>query len=190
MISNGGSNRRAALWAIGIAALTTVVLAFMGRHFWCQEGDFAIATWDTASAHLSQHLLDPYSFTHVEHGLLFFALFALVLPRQPIGFRFVAAIALAGAWEVLENSSFIIDRYREQTIDAGYYGDSIANSLADMVCCAVGFVFAARVRWFWSVGLLLAFELGLALTIRDGLLLNIVMLVHSFDFILDWQARR
>jgi hypothetical protein len=179
-------------WAyLGAVLITTVtILMIFGRHWWCRLGDVAFSAWDTSSAHLSQHLVDPYSFTHVEHGIVFYALLRLVAPGRSMTFRFLAAVTIASGWEVLENSSWVIDRYREATIDQGYYGDSIANSLADIACCAIGFVATSRLRWWWSLGLMVLMESVLVLTIRDNLVLNVVMLIYSFDAILDWQAAR
>ena len=173
-----------------LVAVVAAVLASFGRHLWCQEGDLVPWSWETGTAHNSQHLLDPYSFTHVEHGLLFFALLWLVARRWPLRVRFAIALTLAGAWELVENSSFIIDRYRAGTVDAGYYGDSILNALADMGWCALGFFVASRLRWYWSLAIMAAFEIGLALTIRDNLILNIVMLIHPIDAVLAWQNQR
>jgi hypothetical protein len=173
-----------------LIAVVAVALASFGRHLWCQQGDLVPWSWETGTAHNSQHLLDPYSFTHFEHGLVFFALLWLVARRRSLWLRFALALTLAGAWEVLENSSFIIDRYRAATVDVGYYGDSVMNALADMGWCALGFLVASRLRWYWSLAIMAAFEIGLALTIRDNLLLNIVMLIHPIDGVLAWQNRR
>jgi hypothetical protein len=179
-----------ALYLAALIAVTGALLSLMGRNFWCSVGDLVPWSWETASAHNSQHLLDPYSFTHFEHGILFYALLWLVARRTPLWWRFAAALTIAGAWELLENSSFIIDRYREQTVDVGYYGDSVLNSIADMGWCALGFAVTARLRWYWSLAIMVAFELGLALTIRDNLFLNILMLIHPFEGILAWQSAR
>jgi hypothetical protein len=176
-----------------VAALigaTGALLSWMGRNLWCSVGDLTPWSWETASAHNSQHLLDPYSFTHFEHGILFFALLWLVARRAPLWLRFAAALTIAAGWEVLENSSFIIERYRAQTVDVGYYGDSVLNSIADMAWCALGFAVTARLRWYGSLAIMVAFEVGLALTIRDNLLLNIVMLIYPFEGILAWQSAR
>ena len=183
-------NAATALYLALLVALTAAVLAVFGRNLWCSAGDLWPWSWDTGGEHNSQHLLDPYSFTHFEHGLLFYAGLRLVAPRASLRVRFLAALTLAGGWELLENSDFIIDRYREQTVDAGYYGDSILNSLADMGWCALGFAVAARVKWWWSLAIMAVFEVALALTIRDNLLLNIIMLIHPFDGILAWQSAR
>lgn len=182
--------RIAVAYAAGLVLVTGAILTSYGRHFWCSVGDLWPWSWETASAHNSQHLLDPYSFTHFEHGVVFYALLFLAARRLPLLTRFLIAITIAGAWELLENSSFIIDRYREQTLDVGYYGDSVLNSIADMGWCALGFWFTSRVRWWWAVAVMVLFEGALALTIRDNLALNVLMLIHPFDGILAWQSAR
>src|SRR4029078_10611383 len=144
----------AAVYVAALVLVTGAILALFGRHLWCSVGDLVPWSWETASAHNSQQLLDPYSFTHFEHGLVFYALLRLAVPRASLRTRLLAAITLAAGWELIENSHFIIDRYREQTVDVGYYGDSILNSLADMGWCALGFVVASRVRWWWSLALM------------------------------------
>lgn len=183
-------NAAAAAYLAAVAVITAGVLALFGRSLWCSVGDLWPWSWETGSAHNSQHLLDPYSFTHVEHGLVFYAGLRLLAPRASLRARLLAAVTLAAGWELLENSDFIIDRYREQTVDAGYYGDSILNSLADMTWCALGFAFASRARWWWSLGVMALFEVALALTIRDNLVLNVLMLIHPFDGIRAWQSAR
>jgi Protein of unknown function (DUF2585) len=179
-----------ALYLVALSAATVAVLALFGRNLWCSVGDLAPWSWQTASAHNSQHLIDPYSFTHFEHGIVFFAGLRLVVPRSSLTARFLAALTIAAGWEVLENSPFIIDRYRAQTVDVGYVGDSILNSLADMGWCALGFFVTSRLRWWWSLALMVATEVALAIAIRDNLVLNILMLIHPFDAVLDWQMAR
>lgn len=186
----GAVGRAAPIYLVAVLAATAIALALFGRGWWCPVGDLTPWSWETVSAHNSQHLLDPYSFTHFEHGIAFFALLYLVARRKPLMVRFLAAITIAGAWELLENSSFIIERYRAQTIDAGYYGDSVLNSLADMGWCALGFWVTSKLRWWWSLAIMVTLEVGLALTIRDNLILNILMLIHPFEGILAWQSGR
>ena len=184
------NSRTAGTYVVALLVTTSVTLFFFGRRFWCPLEDVAFSAWDVSSAHLSQHLLDPYSFTHFEHGLLFFAGLYLLFPKKSLGWRLLAAITLASGWEVLENSSWIIDKYRAQTVDAGYYGDSIANAISDIVWCAAGFWFAARFRFWWSLALILIFETGLALAIRDNLFLNLLMLTFPLEVVFEWQKAR
>jgi hypothetical protein len=124
----------------------------------------------------------------VLHGVLFCGLLWPLRARLTTPDRFAVAAVLEACWEALENSPLIIDRYRAATISLDYVGDSVINSCADVKCCLLGFVFAARFPVNLSIALFFVTELILALTIRDSLILNIVMLVHPIDAILAWQA--
>src|SRR5215207_3730237 len=114
-----------------------VVLNFQGRVWWCQAGDLSPWSWQVLSQNNSQHLIDPYSFTHILHGVLEFWLIGLLFRKVPLAWRFVIAIFIEGSWEVVENTNYIINRYREATISLNYFGDSVANSLSDMTCCGI-----------------------------------------------------
>ena len=138
--------------ALGIAVAAAVVLRAMGRVWWCSLADWTPLSFDTWSPHNSQHLLDAYSFTHFQHGLAFFLLLAVPGRHRWVGQRWLLALGVEGAWEILENTPLIIDRYREATVSLDYYGDSIANSLSDLACCASGYLFASRVPW-WATAL-------------------------------------
>jgi hypothetical protein len=178
-------NSAVAVGAIFVAA--GLALWLLGRVWWCQSGDYVPWAWDIWSPHNSQHLLDPYSFTHILHGILEFWLIGLVFARVPLAWRLVIAIAIESSWEVAENTSYVIERYREATLSLDYFGDSVINSLSDIVCCAGGFLLA---RWlgFWrSAALFLLTEAVLLFWIRDSLLLNIVMLLWPIDAVKQWQ---
>jgi Protein of unknown function (DUF2585) len=186
----GGSWERYARWlATGaILAATTAVLHLYGRQWWCACGQLTPWVSDTLGPHNSQHLLDPYSFIHVLHGLLFFCLFAWAFPRLAPSWRLCLAVALSASWELFENSEFVIQRYRDATASAEYAGDTIANSLGDILSCALGFGLASRLGFRGSVVWFLVTELVLLLWIRDNLLLTIVMLVCPFEGIKAWQT--
>ncbi|MGD9589058.1 MAG: DUF2585 family protein [Pyrinomonadaceae bacterium] len=174
--------------SIGIAMLMTVVLWTQGRIWWCKSGDWAIyvnEAWN--SSHTSQHLFDPYTFTHVLHGVLAFWLAGLILPRLAMGWRYLIAMAGEAAWEVLENSAFIIEKYRENTASLDYFGDSILNSVGDLIACAAGFWIAVKVGWWRSLAFFVVVEILLLIWIRDGLMLNILMLIYPLESIKAWQ---
>jgi uncharacterized protein DUF2585 len=135
----------------------------------------------------SQRLADPYSFSHVGHGISFYGLFWLVARKMHVRYRFFLAVILEAGWELLENSPLIIERYRGATIALGYVGDSVINSLSDIVMMCLGFLVAFRVRPWTSLGILLAMEAGCALWVRDNLTLNIIMLIHPIEAIKAWQ---
>ncbi|MBK9154840.1 MAG: DUF2585 family protein [Chloracidobacterium sp.] len=174
--------------SIGIAMLMTVVLWTQGRIWWCKSGDWAVyvnEAWN--SSHTSQHLFDPYTFTHVLHGVLAFWLAGLILPRLAMGWRYLIAMVGEAAWEVLENSAFIIEKYRENTASLDYFGDSIMNSVGDLFACAAGFWIAVRVGWWRSLAFFVVVEILLLIWIRDGLMLNILMLIYPLESIKAWQ---
>ncbi len=181
--------RRAAiaLAVLAIFALTAVVELRMGRSPLGPDGRFGLWEGSIWSSAQSQRVADPYSFSHVVHGLLFFGLLWLVARRLPVERRFLLAVVLEAGWEVLENSPFIIDRYRAATIALGYEGDSVLNSASDVLMMSLGFLMASRLRLWLSVVAIVVMEVGCLLWIRDNLTLNIVMLVHPIEAIKAWQ---
>ena len=170
--------------------LTVVILNLQGRVWWCIAGDKLPWSWDIWSAHNSQHAIDPYSFTHVLHGILEFWILGLLFPRIPLIWRLCLALFVESAWEIVENSSYVIERYREETISLNYFGDSIVNSISDIVCCGIGFVLAWRLRFWRSLALFVLTELTLILWIHDSLLINIIMLIWPVEAIRQWQMGR
>ena len=171
-----------------IVLLMIVLLRAQGRLFLCACGQFEIWTSDTCSSDNSQQLFDPYSFTHVLHGVLFFWLIALAFRRMARGRQLLLALLLEAAWEVFENSSFVIDRYRTATAALGYQGDTVVNSIGDLICALVGFLIARQLGVRRSLILFVFVELILILWIRDSLLLQILMLVRPVEAIKAWQA--
>jgi len=165
-----------------------LVLNLQGRVWWCLAGDLSPWSWQVLSRHNSQHLIDPYSFTHILHGVLEFWLIGLVFRKVPLAWRFVIAIFIEGSWEVIENTNYVINRYREATISLNYFGDSIANSLSDMTCCGIGFLIAHKIGRWWSLTVFVLMEVILLFWIRDSLLLNILMLIWPVDAVKVWQS--
>ena len=161
----------------------------MGRLLLGPDGRFGWLETDIWSSTLSQRVFDPYSPSHVIHGLLFYALLWMVARQYPMRRRFVAAMLLEAAWEVLENSPVIIDRYREVTIALGYVGDSVLNSISDILMMAIGFGLAARLPVRWSVAIAVALELVVLAVYRDNLTLNVIMLVSPNEAIKTWQMQ-
>ena len=136
----------------------------------------------------SQHLLDWYSPSHLIHGLLFFAALWLVARRMPLGWRFVIAVLVECAWELVENSDAVIERYRTATVSKDYLGDTVLNSVMDVACMALGFWLAQRLPVWASVAIIVFFEALTVWLIRDGLALNVLMLLWPIDAVRDWQA--
>lgn len=159
-----------------------------GRLWICSCGRILLWAGDVWSSDNSQHWLDPYSFTHILHGVLFFWLIVGLLPRLPFAWQLCLAILIEGAWEVVENSAAIIDRYRAVTVSLGYTGDTIVNSLADIVICGLGFWLARQLGWRRTLVIFIVIEVVLLVWIRDGLLLNLLMLIYPIDVVRTWQS--
>ena len=181
--------RRTLPLLVAIVALvgTAYGLHVQGRPWSCTCGYPLVWSGDPSSSDTSQHLFDPYSFTHVLHGFAFYGALALTATRLPVSGRFSIAVALEGVWETVENSDFVIRRYREGTAALGYEGDAIVNSLGDMTACGLGFLLAYRLGARRTLALFVATEVVLILWIRDSLLLNVLMLVYPIDAIKAWQ---
>ncbi|MEG3146413.1 DUF2585 domain-containing protein [Sphingomonas sp. RT2P30] len=176
-------------WAIACVVLIAAIFELsMGRSPICPCGHMSLWAGKVQSPENSQQLSDWYSFSHIIHGFLFYGAGWLVLRRQPIGLRLLAATIIEAGWEMLENSPIIIDRYRAATIAVGYSGDSVLNSMSDVLCMILGFAIARRLPLWATVALALSFELFTLLTIRDNLTLNVLMLVAPNDAIRAWQA--
>lgn len=168
-------------------AVQAAVLFTMGRAPICPCG--TVKLWHgLTSRESSQHIFDWYTPSHVVHGLLFYFVIWLLLPDKPWALRLTIAVMVEGLWEIVENSGFIINRYRATGASQNYAGDSIVNSMSDTIAMAVGFVLAYRLPVVLSIALALALEGVAALWIRDNLILNIVMLIHPFEAISRWQA--
>lgn len=187
--------RRETLITIGICvlvvAVTILILKVMGRPFISNSGTVKLWHAELVSSENSQHLSDWYSFSHIVHGFLLFFLLWLISKKIPqirkFSVGFVIAVVMESIWEVIENTNFVIYRYREATIALDYFGDSIINSTADILFMSLGFMMASRLSVLASVSFVAASELMLAIVIRDNLALNILMLIYPIDAIKEWQ---
>ncbi len=187
-------NRTTILVSIGIAVAAVVILLLMGRPPICECGDIKLWHGDINSAGNSQHIADWYTPSHIIHGPIFYALGWLLFVKWKIGgesaFRWglPLAVFLEAAWEVLENTPMVIERFRSVTANWGYSGDSVLNSFADIGWMAFGFWLAMKLPVKVTVVLAVFMELLAAYVVRDGLTLTVIMLLFPVEAIAEWQA--
>ncbi|UFS65211.1 DUF2585 domain-containing protein [Paracoccus denitrificans] len=183
------TRRSAPYWATFLViVLAALWLLWIGREPICTCGSVKLWHGETMSSESSQHIADWYTPSHVIHGLLFYAALWLVVPRLSFGWRLAIATLVESAWEIVENSDAIIERYRAVTISLDYYGDSVLNSVSDILAMVLGFVLAARLPVWASVAIVIGFEALTTWLIRDGLALNVLMLLWPLEAVRGWQA--
>lgn len=174
---------------ITIIAIAAVELRWQGRSWFSTTGAISVWSGDAWGRENSQQLFDPYTFTHVSHGIVIYALVWLIARKLPPGVRLLLGVALEASWEAYENTDAVIERYRAATMALGYYGDSIFNSVGDILACVVGYIAAAKLPVRATVWMAIGLELFLTLWIRDSLLLNIVMLTYPIEAVKTWQLQ-
>jgi hypothetical protein len=172
---------------IGVVCVTALLEIAMGRTLTYRNGPIRPWVSDVDSDQNSQQVSDWYTFTHVIHGALFYGATHLAMAPASLGMRLVSTVALEATWESYENTDTVINRYRAATIALGYYGDSVLNSMMDILACVLGFLLASRLRWWWTLGWVVAAEVVVAMVIRDNLTLNIIMLIWPIEAIKRWQ---
>ena len=163
------------------------MLLAMGHPAICTCGRIDLWHGNPSSPETSQHLTDWYTYTHVVHGFAFYLLLRLAAPRMPLVWRLIIAIGLEAGWEVIENTPFIMDRYRQSALARGYFGDSVINSVADTLAAVVGFALARVLPVWLTVSLVFGMELFAVYMIRDNLVLNIIQLIRPSQTISHWQ---
>jgi len=177
--------RRTLLPVMGLFLAFGGLLWLEGRPAWCK---FGLGFWSAAWTHCtSQHFLDPYALSHVLHGIILYWLLRPFASKINLQLRLIAAMVFEIAWELLENSPWVIERYRQQTASLDYTGDSILNSLGDLLATVIGFYFASRFSWKAAAVVFVAFEVWALYMARDNLTLNVLMLFHPLEAVKQWQ---
>ncbi|WP_424551730.1 DUF2585 domain-containing protein [Shinella sp.] len=180
--------RNSLLLVAAFTAATAAILYTMGQPLICKCGYVKLWHGVVVSSENSQHLSDWYTPSHIIHGILFFGFFTLIFRKASINVRLALSLVVECAWEILENTDMIINRYREATISLDYFGDSVINSSADILAMVVGFFLAARLPVWASIAIIIIFEATTTWLIRDGLTLNILMLVWPLESVKAWQG--
>lgn len=180
--------RIAASVAAVLVVAQALILYFLGQPAICTCGYIKMWEGVILSIGNSQHLSDWYTFSHIIHGFVFYAVLTFFFPRMPVLWRLVLALGLEVGWEVMENTPWVINQYREQALAQGYMGDSILNSVSDTLAMFVGFLLAWRLPVWLTVAFAIGLELFVGYAVHDNLALNVLNFIHQFDFVVRWQS--
>lgn len=173
---------------LGIVVATATILLWMGRIPICKCGNIKLLHLEVMSSEGSQHMMDWYTPSHILHGFIFYFILWLVARRIDVGWRLSIATLIEATWEILENTDAVINRYREVTIALDYFGDSVLNSVCDILAMFLGFWLAKRIPVWASIAVIIIAEAVVMAFIRDGLALNVLMLLYPLDAVREWQA--
>lgn len=179
--------RRIGIGILLILAIQLVVLVWFGQPLIAANGEINLWNGDVLSEGNSQHLTDWYTPSHIIHGILFYALLSFFVPGLSMGVRLLISLGVEAAWELSENTPWVINHYRQQALAQGYIGDSIVNSIMDSVAMIFGFLIARKRAVMFSIALVIIFEIVVGYFIHDNLTLNILNFIHPFDAVREWQ---
>lgn len=184
------SRAQAAIVAAIVVAVAAILYA-KGQPLICPCGEVKLWDFDIESAANSQNLIDWYTPSHLLHGFVFYFLLWILSRFVPLSFgtRLIIAVAIEASWEMIENSQYAIDRYREATVSLDYLGDSVVNAVSDLTFMIIGFFLAALLPVWVTVLIAVALELYIGAMIRDNLTLNVIMFVWPLESILQWQQQ-
>lgn len=178
------------MYSVGALLFAQGLLLFLlGQPWICACGYVKLWEGVVSSVGNSQHISDWYTFSHVIHGILFFWFLSVFFKTMPLRYRFLLALGIEVLWEVVENTPWVINAYREQALAQGYVGDSILNSLCDTLAAAAGFFLAYRLQIAVTIALIVFFEVFVGYMIHDNLTLNVLNFFYQFDAVSQWQQR-
>lgn len=178
-----------AYWLVAGAFATQIaVLLWLGQPAFCECGFVKFWEGEIFSQGNSQHIADWYTFSHIIHGFLFYAIARYLFPKKSFPIWLLVAVIAEVSWEIFENTPMVINHYRQQALAVGYTGDSILNSVFDVLWMVLGFIIAYKVPVKVSIFIVIAMELFVLYFVRDNLTLNIINLIYPFEFLNKWQA--
>jgi len=175
------------LIALAGVPIIGITLLLWGQPPICTCGEIKLWVGSIFDGGNSQHIADWYTLSHILHGVLIALLGRLVFPRLSYEVLLVTAIVTGIGWELIEHTDFVLDAFRATTINAGYHGDSVLNSVADYIWMMGGFYAAYAMRTANVVAMVAALELSAAFVARDSLTLSTLMLLYPLDAVESWQ---